>query len=737
MGTFEDLTGKKFYKLTVLYRAEDYIQPSGQHKRMWHCKCECGRECDVRANDLKSGNTRSCGCFQEYLRGKSTFEDLTGKEFGRLLVLYRLPDHITPSGQKQRMWRCKCKCGKECNAYATQLKNGKISCGCIEIENKERHNIIREQEKQRKLKEKAEKRIVLLEEKRKKKEAETKIIKEKKEEKRRLNKQINSLSVKHPELLDEWDFERNKIKPEEVLSSSNQIVWWKCPSGKHSYDMAISLRTRKTQSGCPYCSSPARRVLKGFNDLKTRYPQIASEWHPILNGDLLPNNILSGSGKKVWWLCSNGHEYEQSPVNRVNGAGCPYCSHQKILKGYSDFATTNPEILSEWDYEKNDVNPSDISVGSHIKIWWKCPFGHSYQAYPANRCGKNHSGCPICDKEKHTSFPEHALFYYKKKYFPDAVNSDKTAIGMELDIYIPSLKIAIEYDGKNWHQNNKFEIKKNKECKNHNILLMRIREKGLELYDDCYCIERDNVNSNQNLTTVIKQVLFDINNILDTNVDVERDSSKIYSSYIKSRKEKSLLNVSPEIAEEWHPTKNGDLTPEMVAPTTNKKVWWLGKCGHEFSMKVSSRTSGNCDCPYCKGKRVLKGFNDFETWCISNNRKELLEEWDYSRNAISPTDVTKATHKKIYWKCSKCANVWEAKIEHRARVRCGCPKCNAVNLPKKVRCIETNEVYFRIKDAEEMTGINRHGIGNCCSGKQKTAGGYHWEYVETTDNDIK
>lgn len=134
MGKFEDLTGKQFGKLTVIYRAEDYIQPSGQHKRMWHCKCACGNECDVRAADLKTGNTKSCGCFQQSSRGQSSFEDLTGKEFGRFTVLFRLPNHETPSGQKQRMWRCKCKCGNECDVYATQLKNGKKSCGCIALE---------------------------------------------------------------------------------------------------------------------------------------------------------------------------------------------------------------------------------------------------------------------------------------------------------------------------------------------------------------------------------------------------------------------------------------------------------------------------------------------------------------------------------------------------------------------------------------------------------------------------
>ena len=78
MGKFIDLTGTKIGMLTIMYRTDDYIQPSSQHKRVWHCKCDCRNECDVRAADLKSGNTKSCGCYQKKSRGKSSLEDLTG-----------------------------------------------------------------------------------------------------------------------------------------------------------------------------------------------------------------------------------------------------------------------------------------------------------------------------------------------------------------------------------------------------------------------------------------------------------------------------------------------------------------------------------------------------------------------------------------------------------------------------------------------------------------------------------
>ena len=721
----EDLTGKKFGKLTVLYRTEDYIQPSGQHKRMWHCKCECGNECNIRASDLKSGNTKSCGCFQKFSRGKSSFKDLTGERFGKLTVLYRLPDHITPSGQKQRIWRCKCECGNECDVYATQLKKGKNSCGCV-LEEQRKNKII---EKNKELQENRKNRKIQLEQIHKKKKLKTELEKEKKKQE---YIEKNSLAIKNPELLKEWDYNKNKIDPTKINANSSKIAWWNCSLG-HSYDMKIFLRTGKSKCGCPFCCVPARRVLKGFNDLKTKYPQLAKEWHPTKNINLKPDSVLCGSAKKVWWLGKCGHEYEQKIVNRVNGASCPFCSHQKLLVGFNDLATTNPEIVKEWDYNKNDILPTQIGVGTHKKIWWKCPFGHSYQAYPSNRCGNTHSSCPICDKENHTSFPEQAIFFYIKKVFPDAINSDKSTIGMELDIFIPSIKTAIEYDGIKWHKNNQYEIKKNEKCNNNGITLIRIREEGLQLYNNCICIVRDDVKKNQSLSLVIRKVfnIIGINN--NQNIDVDKDALRIYELYINNKKSRSLKNIYPEIAKEWHPSKNGNITAEMVAPMSNKVVWWLGKCGHEWKMSIQDRTNQKCGCPICAGKRIISGIND-----LLYKYPQLCEEWYYEKNdvlGLYPNKVSSFSEKKAWWKCSKCGNIWLTKIDARTRKGSGCPKCGRIKADigrcKKVICIDTNEIYNSLKEAEEKTGVNRICISNCCKGMQKTAGKYHWKYIES------
>ncbi len=67
--------------------------------------------------------------------------------------------------------------------------------------------------------------------------------------------------------------------------------------------------------------------MPGFNDLATKYPALAKEWNMQKNGKLLPSNVTAGSGKKVWWKCENGHEWQSKIVARVYGSGCPICRY--------------------------------------------------------------------------------------------------------------------------------------------------------------------------------------------------------------------------------------------------------------------------------------------------------------------------------------------------------------------------------------------------------------------------
>lgn len=117
------ILGQKFGKLTVLYRIDNE-----NNRGYWHCKCDCGNECNVNTSNLISGHTRSCGCLHKEVQHNRRI-DLTGQRFGKLIALYPV---LTKKDDKQPYWHCKCDCGVEKDIQAGCLKAGVVkSCGCI------------------------------------------------------------------------------------------------------------------------------------------------------------------------------------------------------------------------------------------------------------------------------------------------------------------------------------------------------------------------------------------------------------------------------------------------------------------------------------------------------------------------------------------------------------------------------------------------------------------------------
>ena len=266
----------------------------------------------------------------------------------------------------------------------------------------------------------------------------------------------------YPNLLAEWNYQKNEsLAPSKIKHRSEKVVWWICQKG-HEWEAPVVRRTNRG-SGCPFCSG--HRAVTGVNDLATANPSLASEWHPTKNGDLHPSTIAKSSGKKVWWLCSNGHEWEATVINRNNkGSGCPYCSGRMAIPGVNDLLTTNPSLASEWHPTRNGtLMPSDVSEGSGQKVWWQCTNGHEWQAVISSRT--NGRGCPTCGN-------------------------------------------------------------------------------------------------------VQKKITFTQNRISLTG---------------------SLLDNNPEIAAEWHPTKNGELLPSQVLPNSNQKAWWKCKKGHEWKAVIHGK----------------------------------------------------------------------------------------------------------------------------------------------------
>ena len=130
-----------------------------------------------------------------------------------------------------------------------------------------------------------------------------------------------------------------------------------------------------------------------------------------------------------------------------------------------------------------------------------------------------------------------------------------------------------------------------------------------------------------------------------------------------------LAVTHPHLVAEWHPTKNGDLTPDTVTANSDMRVWWICSHGHEWQAVIGRRRYGY-GCPICSGLQVLKGFNDLAT-----THPELAAEWHPTKNGdLTPDAVTRGSQKRVWGLC-KHGHEWQSIVLNRTRGH-GCPYCS-------------------------------------------------------------
>ncbi len=155
----------------------------------------------------------------------------------------------------------------------------------------------------------------------------------------------------------EWHPTKNApLTPRDVTAGSTKKVWWLCKKG-HAWEASIYNRQG---SGCPYCTG---RLATKENCLQTSNPELAAEWHPAKNAPLTPKDVRAGSGKRVWWVCREGHEWKAVITTRVKGSACPDCRKQRKC-----LAVMKPELAREWHPTRNaPLTPKDVPAGSHTR----------------------------------------------------------------------------------------------------------------------------------------------------------------------------------------------------------------------------------------------------------------------------------------------------------------------------------------------------------------------------------
>jgi hypothetical protein len=188
---------------------------------------------------------------------------------------------------------------------------------------------------------------------------------------------VLGLHITHPELskqADGWN-------PKDINFRSDEIRPWICQL-KHTWSARVSTRSKGV--GCPFCSG--RKVWPGFNDLKSNYPEIASE---LVSED--PSLVNCLSRKFFTWNCPKGHTWEATAFSRTkNGTTCRICSNEIALSLFNDLATTHPEIAQfafRWD-------PSKYTATSKKIRTWRCDKFHIWNSTIRKRIeGPN---CPKC-----------------------------------------------------------------------------------------------------------------------------------------------------------------------------------------------------------------------------------------------------------------------------------------------------------------------------------------------------
>lgn len=466
----------------------------------------------------------------------------------------------------------------------------------------------------------------------------------------------------------EWNYEKNTgLLPASVSDGSNLKVWWFCDKA-HEFQGIISDRVRR-KSKCPYCVN--KKVLKGFNDLVTVHPEIAHQWHPSKNGSLKPSEVVFGSGKRFWWICDNGHEWEaQLHARVVNKSGCRVCAGQAPEVGKNDLATTEPFLASQWNHSRNSLKPTEVMRYSGKKVWWTCPRGHEFEAAVNNR--SQGSGCPICSGRKllqgfndlATLNPELAKEWHptRNKKRPSEVRAaDKTP---------------------RWWMcsaSHEFRSSRNYGKGNCPYCTNRILKQGTNDLAAAYPELVGWWDSDENGSEA-NEILHSTRERYFWKCPAKGHPFKqsIYERHVGAgcpvcvgkhvvSGVNDLVSQNPVLASQWDYQRN-ILDPTTITPKSHKRVWWSCPLGHSWEAIVKNRNMGN-GCPFCANMRLLEGFNDLATVA-----PHLVSQWDLGANGgIEPSEVCIGSDNSFHWRCDR-NHTWKSKIRDRIK-GAGCRIC--------------------------------------------------------------
>lgn len=394
--------------------------------------------------------------------------------------------------------------------------------------------------------------------------------------------------------------------------------------------------------GCRHCSN--RKTTEEFiSELSLKNPKIT------VLGE------YNKSDTPILVSCNTCHySWSPTPNSLLCGEGCPKCGKRAM-------ADKHRKSHEQFIQEVALANPFICVLGKYTKskdpILVRCKVcGHEWN--PPAGCLVSPYGCPVCNKRFQTSFPEQAIYYYVKRAYPDAENRFSIPENkMELDIFIPSIKVGIEYDGSRWHKSSE-SVEKEKHkfnlCKSKGIKLLRVRE-SLDSVDDIadYCI----ISSKKYIG--IEMALLELSNYIDIHppFHVQKDVYEIRNAYLSSEYMKQstayfvdrMKTINPNITVLGEYTRNND--PIQVQCNTCMYIW----------SAVPNHLLNGHGCPQCNGKNPYSHSEFVNKIAAINPNIEIVGHFI---NVKSRIEV----------KCKKCGRFWSPRAAGLLKGY-GCSKC--------------------------------------------------------------
>ena len=345
------------------------------------------------------------------------------------------------------------------------------------------------------------------------------------------------------------------------------------------------------------------------------YPHLVAEWHLDRNDDVYPYQVSYGSNRQIWWKCPKGpdHEWRSSPHLRIgSNQGCPFCSGRRASIT-NCLATMRPDLAQQWHPTKNTLTPRDVTVGSVVKVWWKCFAGPDHEWITSPNARTNiESGCPCCAG--------------KQASITNSLATTAPGVAREWDRRKNGIAASKVVAGSQKHYWWKCRRGPDHEWR----ATVANRVKGKTGCPFCAGVAASVTNS--------------------------------------------IAAKRPALARQWHPTRNGALIPRNVVIGSQKHVWW--KCpaapDHEWRAVVDSRAIRGLGCPYCARKKVCRS-NCLATQYPELAREWDRKK----NGALTPFSVTPGSHKIVWWRCwIDRDHEWRAPPERRRRLLpYGCPHC--------------------------------------------------------------